>query len=91
MTKVSWLVHLRSVTQGTVIFTVQCRGKGQLTVSLHTSVGPDYGVSGDCGASGEPGTFAGSMQTPPDGVIDVSVTVPPGAEWALLVTQPAGS
>ena len=91
MTKPTWDVHIRDMLKGHVTYSVQCLGKGTLVVSLQPAVEPDYSVRGDCAAPGELATFGGSAPAPADGSIDVAVTAPPGARWALLVTQPAGS
>ncbi|WP_287902166.1 hypothetical protein [Arthrobacter sp.] len=91
MTKPTWDVHIRDMLKGQVTYSVQCLGKGTLVVSLRPAVEPAYSVRGDCAAPGELATFGGSAAAPPDGSIDVAVTAPPGARWALLVTQPAGS
>ncbi|MBO9705796.1 MAG: hypothetical protein J7474_09830 [Arthrobacter sp.] len=91
MTKPSWTTRIRGMARGQATYMVQCRGKGQIKVVLHGSVGPDYGFTGDCAGPRDAGTFGAGTQAPPDGVTDVTVTAPRGAQWALLVTQPAGS
>jgi|GEM_PF-3337465 len=91
MTKTSWTVHIRDMLKGMGMYTFQCRGKGEIVLLLHPAVGSDYGGSGACGAAGVVVTYGIGTPAPPDGTMDVTVTAPRGAQWALLVTQPAGS
>jgi len=91
MTQTSWTVHIRDMLNGMGMYTVQCRGKGDITLALHPTVGSDYGSSGLCEGPGTVFTFAVGVPAPADGSMDVTITAPPGAQWALLVTQPRGS
>lgn len=91
MTKPSWDVHIRGMLKGKGTYTILCRGKGEIMLTLHRAVGDDYGGSGNCDAAESALVFAIGSPAPPDGSMDVSVTAPPGAQWALLVTQPAGT
>ncbi|MGO4454291.1 hypothetical protein [Arthrobacter sp. RAF14] len=91
MTQTSWTVHIRDMLKGMGMYTVQCRGKGDITLALHPTVGSDYSSSGLCEGPGTVFTFAVGVPAPADGSMDVTITAPRGAQWALLVTQPRGS
>ena len=91
MTKRSWSGHIRNMAKGQAAYTVQCRGKGQITVELDDSAGSGSRFAGECGAPKEVGAFGAGIEVPPDGATNVTITAPRGAQWALLVTQPRGS
>ncbi|MDQ0707956.1 hypothetical protein QFZ52_000608 [Arthrobacter woluwensis] len=88
MTQTSWTVQIRDMLKGRGMYTVQCRGKGEIMLSLHPTVGNDFGTSGSCAGSRSVSMVSFDTPAPPDGTMDVTVTAPRGAQWALLVTQP---
>ncbi|WFR84832.1 hypothetical protein [Arthrobacter sp. Y-9] len=91
MTQTSWTIQIRDMLKGPGMYTVLCRGKGEIMVALRSTIGGSSGGSGACGLAGGVVSYSFDTPAPPDGTMDVTVTAPRGAQWALLVTQPAGS